>query len=118
MVYRKISNNDVLFGGGTTNFISGAEAIAQAIKTKLLLLYGEWWENAELGTPFIQAILGQYESEDLKKAASQLIEKRVKEVEGVVSVSDLEFSFSARNMKIKGTVETESDGSVTVEVEV
>lgn len=46
MIYRRLSKDwDYTFGNGTSNYIKGAEAVAQAIKSRLLLLYGEWWEE-------------------------------------------------------------------------
>ncbi len=39
MIYRRIdANGDYTFGQGKFNFVSGTEAVAQAIKTNLLLL--------------------------------------------------------------------------------
>jgi hypothetical protein len=60
ILYRKLGpNNDPYFGQGQANFISDAEAVAQAIRTRLLLLQGEWWEDINQGTPLFQSILGQ-----------------------------------------------------------
>lgn len=43
MKYRKLDNTgDYSFGSGLTDFVENKEAIAQAIKTKILLFYGEW----------------------------------------------------------------------------
>ena len=44
MKYRKLDNNgDYSFGSGFSDFVYDKNAIAQAIKTKILLFYGEWW---------------------------------------------------------------------------
>ena len=52
MKYRKLDENgDYSFGNNSLDFISDADAIAQAIKTKILLFYGEWWENTAIGIP-------------------------------------------------------------------
>ena len=52
MKYRKqLANGDYSFGNNIQDFYTGQEAIAQAIKTKILLFYGEWWEDISQGIP-------------------------------------------------------------------
>ena len=46
MKYRKLtSTGDYSFGNNMNDFVEGSEAIAQAIKTRVLLFYREWWES-------------------------------------------------------------------------
>ncbi len=52
MIYRKLDENrDYIFGRGKNAYPEGADAVAQAIKSRLLLLYSEWWEDLEDGLP-------------------------------------------------------------------
>ena len=55
MIYRKLTETgDYSFGRGSQDFVEGVEAVAQACKTNMLLLLGEWWENLENGLPTLQ----------------------------------------------------------------
>ena len=116
---RKLVDNDYSFGNNKLDYIDGAESIAQQIKTKILLFYGEWWENIGIGIPMFQSIIGQVNNENAKQSASLLIEKRIREVEGVTAPSDLkiEIDFLTRNLSFSAVVET-SEGTATVEVNI
>lgn len=64
MKYRRLdSNHDMCFGRGKSDYledeISYPDAVAQAIKTRMLLFLGEWWMNTSDGLPLFQQILGQ-----------------------------------------------------------
>jgi len=61
IVYRRQdANGDYVAGSsGMGDFLTDLAATAQAIRTWLLLLYGEWWENQNMGFPLWQSILGQ-----------------------------------------------------------
>jgi len=52
------STGDYKLGISLNNFLLDATALAQAIKTKLLLFQGEWWEDLIEGLPMFQSILG------------------------------------------------------------
>ena len=63
MRYRRLdSNHDMCFGRGVSDYLvdstNNPDAVAQAIKTRLLLFYGEWWENINDGIPMWQQVLG------------------------------------------------------------
>lgn len=63
MRYRRLSkDHDYMFGRGHDDYIQDVvgspDAIAQAIKTRLLLFTGEWWEDLRDGLPLWQRILG------------------------------------------------------------
>ena len=63
IIYRSLGPaNDPLWGQGKTNFITDINAVAQAIRTVLLLFQGEWWESVQSGTPWFQSILGHANS--------------------------------------------------------
>ncbi len=64
MLYRRLTeDHDMSFGRGKQDFLEDSlgnpEAIAQAIKTRLLLFLGEWWMDTLDGLPLWQKILGQ-----------------------------------------------------------
>lgn len=116
MLCRKLDENgDYSFGTNEQDFIDGVDAIAQTIKTKILLFYGEWWENLGIGIPMFQSLLGQMNPEGLKMSSTLLISKSVREVEGVTSISKLDVLRNKRNLRFDIVCET-NEGKASVEV--
>lgn len=90
MLSRRLDENgDYSFGQNNNDFISGIDAVAQNIKTKLSLFQGEWWEDQNDGLPVFQAIIGQFNIENVKIAATRLITERIMQVESVISVEEM-----------------------------
>ena len=119
MKYRKLDQNgDYAFGAGSYDYISDDEAIGQAIKTKILLFYGEWWEDLGLGIPMFQSFVGQVNPETIKVSLSNVIEQRIENIQGVVSVSNVDVVINKmkRTMELIIDVITSNKTSVTVEV--
>lgn len=59
MKYRKLdANGDYLFGGEGQFFVNDPEGVAQAIRTRLLLMTNEWFLDANEGTPYDEDIRG------------------------------------------------------------
>lgn len=60
MRYRKLdANGDYTFGQRDGNFyVDVPEAVAQAVKTRLGLIQGEWFLDTTVGTPYNSQILG------------------------------------------------------------
>ena len=120
MKYRKQAEytGDYTFGYGLGNFYGGGEAVEQAIKTKILLFYGEWWENLGIGIPMFQSIIGQTNRNNVNIAANSLLRKRVLEVDEVTSIVSLEATVEDRTFHCTITCKTDNDEIVKVEVEV
>jgi hypothetical protein len=107
MKYRRLdSNGDYSFGRGNQDFILDADAVAQAVKTKLLLLQGEWWENTEEGLPAFQHILGVTGTPEHLNGADLLIQNRISETSGVTGISDYRRTFTDRNLSISCKLQT------------
>jgi hypothetical protein len=60
MIYRKLdADGDYTFGLQSGNFFKNSpEAVAQAVKTRLGLIEGEWFLDTSAGTPYNSQILG------------------------------------------------------------
>ncbi len=86
MRYRKLSaDGDYTFGNGQLDFYRDIpEAVAQSVKTRLLLWLGEWFLNIEDGTPYMQGILGKYS----EVFADTTIQDRVTTGQGVVNIDN------------------------------
>lgn len=90
ITYRKLdASGDPLWGNGQGSFISDAEAVAQAIYTRLRLLTGEWWENLRAGTPLFQSMLGKGTSDQALQAVALLLRQRIAGTPYVSSVYDV-----------------------------
>lgn len=118
MKYRKLDENgDYVFGNNSYDYIEKDEAIAQAIKTKLYLFYGEWWEDISLGLPMFQSILGQVSNNNLRQTVILLCAEQINLVEGVTSVDSISVDISARKLGLTIGVTTENGTTVNLEVE-
>lgn len=107
MKYRKLDNKgDYSFGSGLSDFIYDKNAITQAIKTKILLFYGEWWEQVDDGIPMFQSILGAYDTETVKLASNRLMIDRIRQVDGVTDVSEAKTNVIGRKLYLSYRVDT------------
>lgn len=107
MKVRRLDNNwDYCFGRGQQNYLSGVDAVAQAIKQRLLLLYSEWWEDIEDGLPLWEKILGTSGSEENRQAVDIIIRDRISGTEGVQSVSEFNSTYERRIYKFTASIET------------
>jgi len=85
MKYRALAESgDSTFGRQL--FLTAREAVAQAIVTRLRLLYGEWWENTADGLPLFEQILGAYGGEAAREAVDLIISERI---QGTTNVTRL-----------------------------
>lgn len=117
MKYRKLDpDGDYTFGGGSGDFLEGAEAVAQAVKTNLLLLYGEWWENTTEGLPLFQNILGQPGTPGNLQAVDLLVRARIAKTSGVKRIKSFSSSYENRKYSLNVTITTSSGDDATVEV--
>lgn len=122
MKARKLdSNYDYVFGNNAQDYLEGADAVAIAIRTKILLFYKEWWEDRGIGIPMFESILGQVSKDNVRLAATNLLTKRVMEVPEVKSVTSVDILFheGTRNMTVQLTIQYGADNeTLSLELEV
>lgn len=107
MKYRKLDENgDSAFGN--KKWLNGREAVAQAILTRLRLLYGEWWENIADGLPLFQEILGRYGGDEAREAVDLIISERIQGTQNVLHLTSYQsaFDISTRHYSAHCTVDT------------
>lgn len=87
MLYRRLdADGDYCFGKSRNDFLTANEAVAQAIKTRLYLLYGEWWEDITDGLPLWEKIIGSGAGAQNVAAVDIIIRDRIL---GTVDVTGL-----------------------------
>lgn len=97
MKYRMLDvNGDYCFGRGQQNITFGKYAVSQAIKTRLNLLKGEWWESIDEGLPLFQNILGQTGGLNNILIVDNLIKERIIKTQDVLSIKNFESNFENR----------------------
>jgi len=108
MIYRRLDeNHDMCFGRGKQDFLEDSvgnpEAIAQAIKTRLLLFLGEWWMDLYDGLPLWEQILGQ--RIDNKNIINEILIDRIKGLllpdnqYGVIGVTEVTSEYNSDSRK-------------------
>ncbi len=98
---------------GQNDIKQGKEAVAQAIKTRLALLYGQWWENTEDGLPLFEKILGSYGNH--KEMIDMLITERIADTKDVKEIKSYTSTFQNRVYSANCIVET-IYGTISVDI--
>ncbi|WP_227136594.1 thioredoxin domain-containing protein [Kosakonia radicincitans] len=97
---REDADGDYTFGrGDDTWLINSPEAVAQAIKTRFLLWYGQWFLDTTTGTPWIQSVLGKQKPEIYNMA----IRQRILDTAGVDSISDFNTTVNSATRRVSFT---------------
>ena len=102
---REDADGDYTFGrGDDTWLVNSPECVAQAVKTRFLLWYGQWFLDTTAGTPWVQSVLGKQRPE----AYSLAIRQRILETQGVNSILsfDTTLNASSRRVVFTATIDT------------
>lgn len=106
MRYRKLDlNGDYTFGQSISNFfVDTPAAVAQAIKTRLLLIQGEWFLDITEGTPYSAKILGAGRVGTFSSALRQVI----LDTQGVLDIVKYSafYNPTTRNAIVNATINT------------
>ncbi|MCW0344985.1 hypothetical protein NB703_003078 [Pantoea ananatis] len=102
---REDDDEDYTFGqGDDTWLINSPEAVAQAIKTRFMLWYGQWFLDTTAGTPWVQSVLGKQKPETYNLA----IRQRILETKGVNSIISFttDLNTKTRRVTFTATIDT------------
>lgn len=105
------ANYDPVFDPGAA--LSDIDAVTQAIKTRLSLFLGQWWENLNLGLPVFTVILGQLASARGIAAMQAVIQQNILGTPYVTGVTSVNVNFSNGRLTYTATAQT-SFGTTTV----
>ena len=115
ITYRALDpNNDPMRGQGQANFLTDADAVGQAIRTRLLLFEGEWWADLSDGTPWWQSILGTAGGQRLVQTVSLAIQSRILGTPFVTGIQNLQASFDSAQRKFDFYAEVQTQFGVVV----
>lgn len=94
MRYRKLdAQGDHVFGHGQADFYRDqAEAVGQAVKTRLGLYTGEWFLDLAEGTPWRTQVLGKY----TQNTYDTMLKDRVLSTQGVMSLDSYSSTSDSR----------------------
>ena len=107
MRYRILDvDGDYSFGRSSQNITYGIHAVGQAIRTRLLLLKGEWWENVEEGLPLFQEIIGQRGDVNRLMIADSIIKDRIVNTKNVLAIKEFNSEFEDRSYTFSCVVYT------------
>lgn len=104
MLVRRIDpGHDMTFGQGLANYARDDEATAQAVKTRLLLLFNEWFLDTDAGVPHLQQIMVRPSNLPLAEA---IIKRTIIETEGVAELRSFVMTYDreTRRLTIQATV--------------
>lgn len=99
------ANNDPIFDPSAN--LTDAEAVNQAILTRLRLFLGEWWEDVNLGLPVFQSILGQLGSSQGLAAMTLAVQQNIEGGPYVTSVDNVEVTFENGVLSITASAFTQ-----------
>lgn len=115
MRYRKLDENlDMKACNDGHPFYFGKDAVAAAIRSRLLSFQGEWWEGEADGIPF-WALTGRMDTER-KQEADMYIRKCILGTEGVRDFAEYKSEIKGKRLNVFASVLTNEGGTATVEV--
>ncbi|HXR75142.1 MAG TPA: hypothetical protein VN737_04145 [Bryobacteraceae bacterium] len=106
------ANGDPMRGAGLANFVTDIDAVAQIIRTRLLLLQGEWFLNTSEGLPLFQKLLGHSTT---VRAVALVLRERILGTPYVTGINSLsvEYAAAGRNFTFTANVQTQF-GTVSI----
>lgn len=106
------ATGDYTFGQSQANFlVDSSAAVAQLVRTNLLLLQGEWFLDVTYGMPWFQGVLGV----GTKNVYDMLIQANVLSTPGVSKILNYSSDLQGRALSVAMTLQTKfSTEPVTV----
>jgi hypothetical protein len=97
------STGDYTFGHGRDDFLADQpELVRQLIRTRLLLMSGEWFLDVTEGTPYQTEIVGEHTQLTYDVA----IQSRITGTPGVLQITSYSSTVIDRNLQVDVTLDT------------
>jgi hypothetical protein len=94
-------NDDMTFGNGLQDYVTGMEATKRRVKNQLLFVRGDWVMDVTEGIPYIANTI--IRSQDLMQL-KELIVLEIQKIEGVRSVKSIDIIESHKTRQANITV--------------
>ena len=111
------ASGDVLPILNTNEMLSGAQAVARLVESRLNLFAGDWWENPDWGNEILKMLQEGRLTEADAQALSTYLSDYVRETKGVKDVQDVRFTVNGTGFSWECTVITEF-GTASVAYEI
>lgn len=116
MRYRALdANGDMTWGGNSGNFlINRAEAVVQALQTRLKLWAGEWFLDVTAGVPYLTQVFGKH----TQATADAAIKATILNTNGVTGIASYSSTLdhATRRYAVQASINTQFTGSQTVPI--
>jgi hypothetical protein len=114
MRYRKEIDGDYAFGCGDNSYLADSpQAVAQAVRSRLMLWRGEWFLDRDEGTPWGSSVLGKQAPELYALA----VRDRISGTPGVSSVIEFTTKNESETRRLRFSAKLATVyGEVTVDV--
>jgi CubicO group peptidase (beta-lactamase class C family) len=97
------TDGDMRFGRSAIDFLANTpETVAQVVRTRLLLLTGEWFLDQTSGTDYAGRILGAH----TQATYDQAIRERILGTQGVLGIADYSSTLTNRRLSVSATIDT------------
>lgn len=119
MLYRPVDSTGDMFPiARKEQLLFGTAALAEAIKSRMRLHRGEWWEEADTGSPILDLLTAQKVSVDHMGAIAHQIVGYISQTEGVRSVqaSQPTYNQAQRSMTLLCVVTPTTGEAFSMEV--
>lgn len=84
------TTNDLIFEGNSLVMVTGAEAVAQHVRQRLMTYAGEWFLDTTAGVPWLAQIMGaQYDP----ALAEAVVKAEILETDAVVEITSFSVGF-------------------------
>ena len=107
---------DITFSeDGQLELVSGANAVGQHVRHRLLTFQGEWFLDTEAGLPWFDEILGNGASNNPAVLAEALIKTEIWETPSVTDILSFDVSLNSKNRILGITnvvVQTSEEGGI------
>ena len=112
-------NGDMVPIKESSQMWEGKEAVAGAIKSRINLTYGEWWEDEELGFMIPIYLFGDLRGENVGQMLANYVGAYIQQTEGVTSVDSADYDLDEmedREISMEFIAHTEEGEDIEQEV--
>lgn len=99
-------NGDMTMGRGEAELLTGTQAMAQMLKTRLGVCEDEWWEGDDGAIPWHTEVLGTMIRQGRQEEIDLMVLNRIRDTVGVIDVTGIESSIVNRQYRFSCTVRT------------